>query len=182
MTLQVASLFRLGPWYCYQCETKKIWLPRVNSNAPTFCSEDASIHFSQQDEGDAGGASSGVEPVGNYLKCEQSLLLREQRTKRYSQKFRDGTARRVLKDPSLVKTLCRELNLQESDIVSWIASLVQQKQERINELTQLLENLQAGGAARTRLEMDQNSIADEEPGEGTSQMSGEVVEGRILPR
>ena len=128
MTLKAARLFRIGFWHCIQCGHTSYRLHPIRREAPTF-------QFDQSSK------EKNVQPVGNYLKSEQSLVLRAKRAHRYSAKFRDSIVLRLIAGTSTMSQLGRELNVSEVDLMDWIADYIFRKDERIRELEILVQRM-----------------------------------------
>ncbi len=143
----VAPFFRLGPWYCVQCNNRKFLLPTRRRAAGTF---------------DPGAEESAqVESVGNYIRTTESLVMRRNRARRYSQKYRDGVVQRLIGGTATISQIGQELDLTERDLVDWIADALAGKQDRIDELTALLKSFH-GYEGQVKIEYQSFSFADDE--------------------
>lgn len=125
LTLGSASVFRIGPWYCVQCNTRHMFLQTSRRSVDTFNPD-------KQPEVET------VESVGNYIRTTESLVMRRNRAARYSEKYRDGVVQRLIGGTATITQIGQELDLTERDLVDWIADALARKQERIEELTALL--------------------------------------------
>jgi transposase-like protein len=178
LTLRILRLFRIGPWYCYQCEGSRFYLRRIRRNFPSFNRHNSQVTF------DHASASTlpeseplTQESVGNYLRDEQSLLMREQRATRYSQKYRDATVSRVLAEPASLQRISQELNVTASDVLDWISDYVNRQQQTIRELQRRLRSFDRNLSATTGEE-----VVDS-PAEIVLDKNGEqVIDGRVLPQ
>ncbi len=115
-----------------------------------------------------------TESIGNYLKNEHSLVMRDKRSNRFSEKFRDSTVSRILSGATTIAQVRKELNVSEQDIVDWIASLALRKQERLDELVEVLGSIQADLPEQFKTALELASSNDVN--------SGNIVEGRVVPR
>jgi transposase-like protein len=183
LTLRVLRFARIGPWFCFQCEQKTIYLPLPRRGAPTFCIDQSRAHFrggAQVDpfvEQGLNDQSSSQESIGNYLKSEQSLVMRNQRSQKYSQKFRDASVMRILSGATTFSQARHELGVVENDLIAWIADLLARKQDRIDELAVALKSVQANFPLHLH-------STPGEPGEpDLADVEGEsVIEGRVTPK
>ncbi len=132
LSFRCLMLFRIGPWYCYQCEGRSLYLRQPNRRAPTFNRERSRSDFINQSTPDLDTA----EAIGNFIKSDQSLVMRHKRTRRYSAKFRDAAVERLLGETSSISQLKTELDVSEQDLIGWIADLVSRQQDRIRSIIQ----------------------------------------------
>ena len=156
VTLEAIRLLRFGHWHCAQCGQTSIRLKSVRRDAPSY-------RFAESRTGEG-----RVESVGNFIRSDQSLVLRRKRAGRYSQKYRDGIVNRLIGGTVTISQLGRELSVSEVDIVDWIADLLARKQERIDELTEMLSQLPM--SSEFLIGHDSISYADED-----------VIEGSVPP-
>jgi hypothetical protein len=123
LTGQVLPRLGLGRWSCEKCYRQRWWL------SPWF-----------RRDAETGGAS-GFEADGNFLLNDYSLVRRSLRSSRYTRKFRDSIVERLLSGQVRMDTVRSELRVRENDILAWIADRMHRQQERINQLTSMLELL-----------------------------------------
>lgn len=170
-SLRILRLFRLGPWYCFQCERKTFYLKWSRRSAPTYHSDTSEVNFSPKSSSQP---NSDSQSIGNYLRNEQSLVMKDKRSNRYSQKFRDSTVARILTGATTIAQVRQELNVSEQDIIGWIANVAVKRQERIDELVDAL------GAIRPDLpEQFRSALRTANANESHSD---DVVVGRVLPK
>lgn len=180
VSLGLLRLSRFGPWQCFQCERQSYYLKYANRNAPTFSRQQSRSEFGRPKNADAldetpnASPDSVVESVGNYLKSDHSLVMKDKRAKRFSQKFRDSTVERILAGGATIAQIRNELDVSESDIISWIENVVSRKDELIDELNLTLQQIQSNlpkhlGEAVEAVRKESSHHSD-------------VVEGRILPK
>ncbi len=126
------SLFivNFGPWYCSQCERRKLSLPWIRKSEPTIQRLD-----------------DGHEKIGNFIRSDGSLVLRKKRSSRYSNKFREGVVLRLLSGKTTMAQLTTELKVSEADILSWISEVISSRDNRIDELTSLLRSYHKAAAS-----------------------------------
>ncbi len=176
LSLRLLQHLRIGPWYCFQCEQRTSYLAPKNLQLPTFDTENLTSRFEAESPRELVNDQSedGVS-VGNYLKTEHSLVMRDKRSRKYSQKFRDATVLRILSGGTSLSQARHELDVKENDIVDWIASLFNRKLERINELTIAVQAVRAKLPERLQYVLDNSQSGDSESG-------ATVVEGRTVPK
>ena len=170
-SLRIFKLLRFGPWYCFQCERKTFYLHWCRRSAPTYHSDTSEVNFSPKSSSES---ASDSQSIGNYLRNEQSLVMKDKRSNRYSQKFRDSTVARILSGAATIAQVRHELNVSEQDIINWIANVAVKKQERIDELVDAL------GAIRPDLPEQLRSAL--KTASAHESLSDNVVEGRVLPK
>lgn len=171
LTLRIFKLLRLGPWYCFQCELKTFRLKRTRRHAPTYHSDTSQVNFNPKS---ASESISNSQAVGNYLKNEQSLVMRDKRSNRYSQKFRDSTVARILSGATTIAQVRQELGVSEQDIVGWMANVALKKQERIDELVDVLGAIGPDLPEQFKIALKLASANEAR--------DDNVVEGRVLPK
>lgn len=152
LTLRLFRVFRFGPFYCYQCENKSLYLRPVRRSAPTYDSQTATASFYQRKPAKALSPASDIdeldateavfEPAGNFLKGEQSLRMQELRSHGFSQKFRDATVMKILTGIVTLVDIRTELEVKEADLIRWMGDLMARKQQTIDELKTTLLALQ----------------------------------------
>ena len=81
------------------------------------------------------------EHVGNVTRTDDSLLVRQSRAARYSEKFRDGVVDRVLSGQSSISQIRNELNLSERDLLDWVKDRVTRQDDQIFKLTKIAETV-----------------------------------------
>ncbi len=154
------GFWRVGPWYCCRCERKSFFLRFPNSRRPTS-------HWPRSE-----GQDRGAEAVGNFIRSDNSLVLRQKRSSRYSQKFRDGVVQRITTGKGSISQLCVELKVTESDLVAWIGDLLQRRQDRVDELSMMLKAYSQTNAHAARLGDQTQPLFDDEG----------LIEGSYEPR
>ena len=122
-------VFNFGPWYCGQCEKQNRSLPWIRKSEPTKQRID-----------------EGSERIGNFIRSDGSLILRKKRSSRYSPKFRSGVVHRLLNGKTNIAQLTVELEVTEADLLSWVAEVVDSRDQRIVELTSLLKSYHRAAA------------------------------------
>ena len=171
LTLKILTLFRLGPWYCYQCEQKSFRLKRKRRRVPTYRSDTSLVDFGDEK---VLKTTDNAQSVGNYLKNDQSLVMREKRTHRFSEKFRDSTVTRILSGATTIAQVHHELNVTEHDLISWIANFALRRNEGIEELADELGTLRPDLPEKFR---DALRLAN------SKELNADnIVEGRVLPK
>lgn len=129
--VDLCSLYILncGPWFCTQCERRKRSLPWIRKSEPTIKRID-----------------DGTEQIGNFIRSDGSLVLRKKRSSRYSTKFREGVVLRLLGGKTTMAQLTTELKVTEADLLSWVSEVIQDRDDRIQELTSLLRSYHRAAA------------------------------------
>ncbi len=133
-------ILNFGPWYCSHCEKRTECLPRIRSNEPT--NPVISDRLTES------------ERIGNYIRTESSLVLRKKRAGRYSKKYREGVVVRLVTGKTNVAQLTIELNVTESDLMAWVAELIEARDNRIEELTGQLRSHSRAAASRIGINDD----------------------------
>lgn len=153
LSLGLFRTLRIGPYYCFQCESKCYYLKPIRRDAPTFDSETMTARFRRRGEKANLGANQDndspnpqgvssqilmVEPLGNLHKHEHSLVMQERRTQNFSANFRDSIVDRILQGEMSLAAAKNELNLTDSDLIRWIADLHHRKLSELETLRQAL--------------------------------------------
>lgn len=112
---------------------------------------------------------SSVESAGNYIRTTESLVMRRNRAKRFSQKYRDGVVQRLIGGTATISQIGQELDVTERDLVDWIADALATKQDRIDELTSILKSFHSL-EDRVKIEHEPVSFADD---------AGNTIDGTI---
>ncbi len=183
-TLRILKLFRLGPYYCFQCEQKRYYLRPVRRSVPTFDSETSTVGFAPSwfgenrktgrgNESDQSVGDQAAEPIGNFLKTEHSLVMQDRRASNFTQKFRDATVLKILSGKALMIDIRHELEVTESDLIRWMADLMNRKQLRIKELAEAVEQLQSQFPERHPLRL----VPSE--GERRHTDGGPIIDGQV---
>jgi hypothetical protein len=94
-------------------------------------------------QGGPAASELAVESVGNFLKSEHSLLMQDRRANKFTQKFRDGTVRKILSGTASIQDVRGELKVSEADLIRWIAELLSRKEQRIEELVTILQSFES---------------------------------------
>lgn len=151
----LVGYWRIGYWHCCRCDKSSLLLPFRRFHRPTN-----NRAAEQQME-------QGTEKVGNYLRSDSSLVMQSKRSSRYSQKFRDGTVRRIASGKTTIGQVCVELKVTESDIAAWFGDMLRRKDERIQELGMILDSFSRTNAHVPRLQDNSDQIFD----------GGEMIDG-----
>ena len=176
LTLGALLIFRVGPWYCFQCERKTHYLKPIRRSAPTFHKTRSRSEYGSPPLTELSGPTDedSSESVGNYLRSEKSLVMQDKRANRFSQKFRDATVDRVLSGSATLAQIRNELEISEADFVNWIENLMARKNEQIQQLNQTLDRIQSNLPKHL-------SSAFENVREVQSD-SADIVDGKTMPR
>lgn len=114
--------------------------------------------------------SGQFEPVGNFLKTDNSLVVRAKRLKRYSAKYRDSVIARVLHGVSTISEVRHDAKLSEAEIVDWIAD----KYRRMEKEIEVLKTQNSNETEEVTAPAPVRSSVDE--------LEPETVEGTVKPR
>ena len=126
-TLSSLETFRIGPWFCLECNTEQLYLPLIKSPRAI-----ENIRLAKED------ANPQLRSVGNFLRSEQSLVQRRRRTLRYSEKFRDDMVLRLLNGNTTLAQVRRDHNVTEQDIKDWLTDMRGRHSDRLAEFDQLV--------------------------------------------
>ena len=171
LSLGILGWFRIGPWYCIHCERKTNFLAGERYEAPNFRSPLADANPEPNVEDDK-TPRHVAQPVGNYIRKEESLVIRSERLKRFSEKYRDSVVRRIFSGQASMVQVRQEENLSEGEILDWMADLFDRMQSKLDFYHKML------GTPPT-LEIQPNQ-ADEFPSDSIP--DGPVVEGKAKPK
>lgn len=180
-SLGLLALFRIGPYYCFQCESRCYYLKPVRRDAPTFDSDAMTAGFSQNpppphaSEGDGMTVDEGateqaqileIEPLGNLHKNEHSLVMQERRTQNFTVHFRDSIATRILQGEMNFAAAKNELNLKDADLIRWIADMYHRRLTSMEMLRQALLAEEAELPESIRNLIDRQALIEEGDLEG----------------
>ena len=107
--------------------------------------------------------------AGNFLRNNQSLVMRSARSDRFTEKFRDGIVQRILNSTTTIAEVREQHHLTEQDIIDWIKHSFDRKQKRIDELKEKLRLTEAG---------DHDHIVKVESEPRRVTIKGDVIDGR----
>lgn len=141
-TFQLLPRLGLGRWACTECYSERALLAPVRR--PTGVET----------------SGSTFEPDGNFIVGNLSLVRRSLKTSRYTEKFRDSVVERLVSGQVNLESVRSELRVREADVMAWIADRLQRQQDRVSQLTRMLEVL-AGSHPADRLESDQELMNPE---------------------
>ncbi len=107
--------------------------------------------------------------AGNFLRNNQSLVMRSARSDRFTEKFRDGIVHRILNSTTTIAEVREQYHLTEQDLIDWMKHSFDRKQKRIDELKELLRSTES---------RDDDHIVkvDSQPRRVT--IKGDVIDGR----
>ena len=107
--------------------------------------------------------------AGNYLRNDQSLVMRSARSDRFTEKFRDGIVHRILNGTTTLAEVREQYFLTEQDLIDWMKQSFDRKQKRIDELTERL---------RLAESEDKDRILKVESQPRRVTIKGDVIDGR----
>lgn len=121
----------------------------------------------------AGGGSGAAKPAqtaaGNFLRNNQSLIMRSARSDRFTEKFRDGIVHRILDGTTTIAEVREQYYLTEQDVIDWMKHSFDRKQKRIDRLVKILRKSQSA---------DTDSILKVESEPRRVDIKGDVIDGR----
>ncbi|MEZ6095264.1 MAG: hypothetical protein R3C03_13705 [Pirellulaceae bacterium] len=129
ITFRVMPTMGCGSWYCRLCNHKSLWLAGPDPNASTY-----------RYQSSTSTSTDTTEWVGNYIKRD-SLVMRSERSSRFSAKFRQSVIQRALSGSATISQLKEELNITDGDLMSWIGEFVGYQAERIDHLEKMVDGL-----------------------------------------
>lgn len=165
-----AKSLRIGPWYCVHCEIKSIYLRDERPDAPRFRTADAEAN-SHSDPTDQSFGDVD-QPIGNFLRAEQSLVMRSKRLKRFSEKYRDSIVQRLLAGTSTMAQIRQEKDIAEGELTDWIADMVERMQARLDTLEETLEAI----PSRRLIHENSDQVSP------SPMSNGPTVEGKFKPK
>ncbi len=146
----VPKVLRVGSWHCRVCNRRSTLLAFCRRNAMDY--ECRSVELQQA-------------TVGNFIKRDQSLIMRSERQARYTKKFRQGVVERILAGKTTISAMREELNIPESDLIAWINQVVEGQAEMINQLNRMVGVLLENSAHQTRIEAENELVLSERNGD-----------------
>jgi transposase-like protein len=183
LTFGILKSLRVGPYYCFQCESKCYYLKPFRRDVPTFDSITMTSGFHvqgepwSQEESQYYDATSKIldtpegspieilpaESLGNLFKTEQSLVMQERRSNSYSLRFRDSIVARILQGEATLASVKKELNVKEGDLIRWISDLMDRKQKELDQIREILQSVenQLPESIQSSLRSAQWSVPDE---------------------
>lgn len=81
------------------------------------------------------------EKVGNFLRSEESLVVRNTRAARYTKKYRESVVERILSGQATITQVRSELGITERDVLEWINDRVYRQHQKIAKLTQVVKTV-----------------------------------------
>jgi transposase-like protein len=169
MTFGKLRLLRIGPWHCVHCQNQVFYLRRTLDDAVDYPIEGTEFDPREPNVSEAETSQS----IGNFLRTEESLVMRSQRLKRFSEKYRDAVVRRILKGTATLAQIRQEMDVSETELVDWISDLF----DRLDARLATMENAaQSQTPLRIVNETTDVEIADR------SFPAGATIEGRVRPK
>lgn len=122
----------------------------------------------------AGPTSKATQSsAGNFLRNDQSLVMRSVRSDRFTDKFRDGIVQRILNGTTTIADVRQQYHLTEADVIAWMKDSFDRKQKRLDQANEQLKRTQS---------RDQDRIVKIESKPGRIKINGEVIDGRSQPK
>lgn len=95
----------------------------------------------------AADGSDSAEPAqssaGNFLRNDKSLVRRQSRSDRFTEKFREGIVQRILNGTMTIAEVRKQYFLTEEDVIAWMKSCFDRKQKRLDRMTEILRKTQS---------------------------------------
>jgi len=107
--------------------------------------------------------------AGNFLRNDQSLVMRSARSDRFTEKFKDGIVQRILSGTTTIAEVREQHYLTEQDVIDWMKQSFDRKQKRVDDLTQQL---------RLTESTDKDRIIKIESQPRQVTIDGDVIDGR----
>lgn len=170
MTFGKLRMLRIGPWHCVHCQSQSIVLRRTQADAVDYPIQDLESSGSHQNQDVAPGHA---ESVGNFIRTDESLVMRSNRLKRFSEKYRDAVVRRILKGSTTMAQVRQEMDVSETELVDWIADIFDRQQAKLDALGSVADAFPA-----LRI-VDDNSPSDSPE---DSNPGSVTVDGRVRPK
>ncbi len=176
--LRIASLFRIGPWFCTYCGARALYLRSPIRGMRDFEAD------RQSDE-----VIADELPVGNFISRENSLIGSSDNTDRFSRKYRDGIVIKLLKGQSTMTQMCNEINVSERDLMNWLREYVDDQQQMMAEEIEQLklfisEANQETIALNYREQLEESVRQFEDRSEHIKKsrtIEGRIIEGQTRP-
>ncbi|MFK7766083.1 MAG: hypothetical protein AB8B55_02490 [Mariniblastus sp.] len=173
-SFRAMAAFRVGPWYCEQCERKVFILKRPQFDAADFRTAESYFEDERSET-----PVDGVESAGNFLRTDESLVVRSTRLRRFSEKYRDALVRRILEGTTTISNLRQDKNLSEAEVISWIS-------DKFNRMEKQLHLLEEHFAPSLGIEYDPDQKEDFSKSLDSTQFDptseGTIVEGQVRPK
>jgi hypothetical protein len=122
-----------GPWYCSECRrVSKLLNPPVES------------HTIRQVGHAVGGNESVAHPMLHPRSPEDTVVtLSSESTQRFSQKYRNAIARKILDGSSTFKQVSEELSISKKEAWSWLVELSVGERQQIVDLKNRVRQLES---------------------------------------
>ena len=132
LLLGIPSLFGISTWQCTHCRSFRIFLFRQRGEAPKKArsSFKRALPTTPPNGGLKLNAPEKTETPRRVAKSTRSRL--------YSEKYRDGVVKRIVSGIASIKEVQDSLELPETDVVDWIKQSFQRKEDRVEELREVL--------------------------------------------
>jgi len=111
--------------------------------------------------------------AGNFLRNDQSLVMRSARSDRFTEKFRDGIVHRILNGTTTIADVREQHHLTEQDVIDWMKISFDRKQKRIDDLIKLLRLTESN---------DKDPILKSKSQARRVNIDGDVIDGRSQPK
>ncbi len=117
-----------GHWHCPICTLDCFVLPRPRDDVDELRADVSPV--------------VELERVGNHFHDHISLVARQERSQRFSAKFRESVVDRLLSGASNLAQVKCELGVSDSDLLAWIAEKVDRQASQIDQLTRTVARIQ----------------------------------------
>jgi hypothetical protein len=170
---------RWGRWRCTVCGNECRRIARIKDDADHWEFEEGRKPRRRETRPEVDPAA---QPIGNFLLQERSMAAKQERTFPFTEKFRESVIHRLLNGYATIKEVRDELHLSEADLLAWFDDCLQQKQRKIDQLTQLLISVR--NAAVDKLPESNNEAPttnNSAAGGATAPRQRPVFDGEVLP-
>ena len=111
--------------------------------------------------------------AGNFLRNDQSLVMRSARSDRFTDKFKEGIVQRILQGTTTIADVREQHYLTEQDVITWMKQSFDRKQKRIDDLIQQLRRSESN---------DEDRIIKIETQPRRITIQGDVIDVRSQPK
>ena len=107
--------------------------------------------------------------AGNFLRNDQSLVMRSARSDRFTEKFKEGIVQRILQGTTTIADVREQHFLTEQDVIAWMKQSFDRKQKRIDDLTLQIRKSESSNEDRIiKIETQPRRVT----------IQGDVIDGR----
>ena len=133
MLLGIPTLFGISTWQCTHCRSMRIFLMKQRASAPKKARSSSYSYPRALPSPPPNGGLKSQTP-----KTDTPKKVKSTRSRLYSEKYRDGVVKRIVSGITSIKEVQESLELPESDVIDWIKQSFQRKEDRVEELREVL--------------------------------------------